>query len=267
MKRNISFHLGPEAPQLDEDETEEDQRVAHMASHRSWSQPAQEEHYESYGFIQTGEDQVGYQLRRSKSTSSIDREESLFQVNRNLEKQLRALQTDVGRLKRKIAVFEQSNDRWGVRYSKRVAMFTNLIMGVWIFWYRLLLYFQRRKRIILSQVVAVQVSKSLDTNSVTDLLRQGIASGFKSSAFFLLASLFLSRRNGWTRTLGSCVGCGWSLWIALVTDFYPWANYFNTLACLLYLTAAFAPAPPAIPAGAPTLKEYNRGDGAQDDLL
>jgi hypothetical protein len=38
--------------QLDEDETEEDQRVAHMASHRSWSQPAQEEHYESYGFIQ-----------------------------------------------------------------------------------------------------------------------------------------------------------------------------------------------------------------------
>jgi hypothetical protein len=51
-------------------------------------------------------------------------------------------------------------------------MFTNLIMGVWIFWYRLLLYFQRRKRIILSQVVAVQVSKSLDTNSVTALLRQ-----------------------------------------------------------------------------------------------
>lgn len=67
---------------------------------------------------------------------------------------------------------QQSNDRWGVRYSKRVAMFTNLIMGVWIFWYRLLLYFQRRKRIILSQVVAVQVSKSLDTNSVAALLRQ-----------------------------------------------------------------------------------------------
>jgi hypothetical protein len=36
------------------------------------------------------------------------RAESLFQVNRNLEKQLRTLQTDVGRLKRKIAVFEVS---------------------------------------------------------------------------------------------------------------------------------------------------------------
>ncbi len=33
-------------------ETDEEQRVSHMSSHRSWSVPAKEDIYESYGFVQ-----------------------------------------------------------------------------------------------------------------------------------------------------------------------------------------------------------------------
>ncbi len=50
---------------------------------------------------------------------------------RNLETQLRTLQREVSLLKRKVILFEEQTNRnfWGIRYSRRMAIMSNLLLG------------------------------------------------------------------------------------------------------------------------------------------
>jgi len=97
--------------------------------------------------------------------------------------------------------------------------------------------------------------KPVDPESIVRMFAQGFGAAFRNSSLFFISALMLSRQSGWSRAIGSSVGSFWSLYLAVMSDFHPWANYFNVLANLLYLTAAYNNNPGV---SVPTLREYQR---------
>ncbi len=62
---------------------------------------------------------------------SVDIDEGVLKYNRSLEHQIAILQREVSSLKRKVVLFEDENNRnrWGIRYSRRMAIMSNLVCG------------------------------------------------------------------------------------------------------------------------------------------
>ena len=58
---------------------------------------------------------------------------SIMMHIRNLENQVRSLQSELATLKRKMNVFEEdtNRNRWGIRYSRRMAIMSNVFLGLW----------------------------------------------------------------------------------------------------------------------------------------
>jgi hypothetical protein len=90
---------------------------------------------------------------------------------KSLEAQLRLVQEEITNLKRKVVLFEEetNRNRWGIRYSRRMAIMSNLLLGLWIFWSRFLTHVQKQKK---SKLLGVMVPNPFSlTNTLQNLNR------------------------------------------------------------------------------------------------
>jgi len=178
-------------------------------------------------------------MRRTKSFESTN-EDNLIAQNRNLEAQMRSLQKEISSIKRKVALFEEENNRnrWGIRYSRRMAVMSNLLLGLWIFWSRFLKHVQKQKKSRLLGVI-VPPLKQQEQHSLNKLLYEGCMKAISKSWVFLVGALLITRSISWKRHIGLGLTTSYSLYLAIFSHFLPWTNYFNIFSNLLYITAAW----------------------------
>lgn len=74
-------------------------------------------------------------------------------LHRALERQIRLLQHEVGAIQQRVAVFEEINARWALRYTRRLAMGGSVGLGVWLFLARLFAFLQARRAQLLQAVI------------------------------------------------------------------------------------------------------------------
>jgi len=180
-------------------------------------------------------------FRKSKSFEVDDN----FAYSRNLDIQLRNLQNEVALLKRKLMQFEEetNRNRWAIRYSRRMAIMSNLLLGLWIFWSRFLKQIQKQKKsrllgaIGMVPVVSPLGNNSKQQNSLNAILYEGYMKAISKSWVFMFAALLLTRRDAWKRNMGLALSSWYSLYCAIFSHYLPWTNYFNLFANLLYVTA------------------------------
>jgi len=157
---------------------------------------------------------------------------------RNLENQVRSLQSELATLKRKMNVFEDdtNRNRWGIRYSRRMAIMSNLMLGLWIFWSKFMKHVQTQKKSRLLGVV-MGGKKQTPLHSLNSILYEAIMKATKKSWIFFFAAFLLTRHVDWKRHFGLTISTSYSLYLAMFSHFLPWTNYFNMFANLLYITS------------------------------
>lgn len=157
---------------------------------------------------------------------------------RNLENQVRSLQSELATLKRKMSVFEDdtNRNRWGIRYSRRMAIMSNLMLGLWIFWSKFMKHVQTQKKSRLLGVV-MGTKKQTPLHSLNSILYEAVMKATKKSWIFFFAAFLLTRHVDWKRHFGLTISTSYSLYLAMFSHFLPWTNYFNMFANLLYITS------------------------------
>lgn|SRR3990167_289650 len=94
-----------------------------------------ESHFPTHGFVKVYEpnEDGGYDVQKGFSLSKgIDNSngiETLFSLYRTLHKDLISLESELVALRKS----ERSHHRWDLRYRKRTAIWSNIILGCWIF--------------------------------------------------------------------------------------------------------------------------------------
>jgi len=174
-----------------------------------------------------------------------------LQRTKQLELQLRALQVEIANLKRKVYLFEEESNRnrWAIRYSRRMAIMSNLLLGLWIFWSRFLKHVQRQKKTrLLGSIMGPGnfnlksfLNKQPQQNQqhpLNKLLYEGYAKAISKSWVFFFGALMLTRNVSWKRHIGLSLTTSYSLYLAIFSQTLPWTNYFNMFANLLYLTSS-----------------------------
>jgi len=184
----------------------------------------------------------GGDLRRVKSSAYLEGMENgagLAQLNRNLEKQIRVLQKELYDLKRKVQELDTESSRWGIRYSKRMVILSNLLLGIYSFWSRYLHYVRNRYRLrgLIRQMLFVPKFLQNSDNSKQLLMYEGFVNAAFRSILFFFSTYLLTRKVTWVRNLGFVTSTAYSLYLAFFSRFMPWTNYFNIFANVLYITA------------------------------
>ena len=157
---------------------------------------------------------------------------------RSLEAQVRLLTLEVAALKRSVENLKGVEDRWALRYSRRVATLTNFWVGIILFG-STFLEIIRSKRQVLFQLVATRKRSKVLSNNMALLVSEAAVCALRRSAPFWLASFLLMRSASWKRMTGILVSSAWSLYLALFSKFLPWSNYLNFFANFVYVTCAF----------------------------
>jgi len=137
-------------------------------------------------------------------------------------------------LKKKVSIFEQENnrDRWGIRYSRRMAIMSNIFLGIWVFWSRFLKHVQRQNK---GRLLGILVPKQ--NSSLNKILYEASMKAISKSWVFFVGTFLLTRTTSWRRHFGLGLTTCYSLYLAIFSHFLPWTNYFNMFANLLYITA------------------------------
>lgn len=172
--------------------------------------------------------------RRCSSVVSLP----LVSPGRSLEAQVRLLTLEVAALKRSVENLKGVEDRWALRYSRRVATLTNFWVGIILFG-STFLEIIRSKRQVLFQLVATRKRSKVLSNNMALLVSEAAVCALRRSAPFWLASFLLMRSASWKRMTGILVSSAWSLYLALFSKFLPWSNYLNFFANFVYVTCAF----------------------------
>ncbi|PRP83602.1 hypothetical protein PROFUN_08328 [Planoprotostelium fungivorum] len=174
-------------------------------------------------------------------TKSSDGFETFFIQHKNLEAQVRILQEEVASMKRKVFLFEEetNRNRWNIRYSRNMAILSNLLLGLWIFWSRLLSHVQKQHKGKLLGFVMPHLRIGTQTGeySLRKILTEGGVKAISKSWVFFAGAFLLTRTRSWKRHLGLALTTAYSLYLALFSRFLPWTNFFNMFANVLYITA------------------------------
>jgi len=172
--------------------------------------------------------------------------ESLLVSQKNLEHQIRVLHREIVTLKKKLHIFEEETNRnsWGIRYARRMAIMSNLLLGIWVFWSRLVKHFQKQKKTSLLGVMvppfkSMNRSISQSTSILNKLLYEGYMKAISKSWVFFAGALLLTRNVSWKRYAGLGLTTSYSLFLAISSNFLPWTNYFNIFSNLLYISASW----------------------------
>eukprot|EP01120_Amphizonella_sp_Union-15-10_P014353 TRINITY_DN6926_c0_g1_i1.p1 TRINITY_DN6926_c0_g1~~TRINITY_DN6926_c0_g1_i1.p1 ORF type:complete len:273 (-),score=30.78 TRINITY_DN6926_c0_g1_i1:35-853(-) len=183
------------------------------------------------------------ELRHSKSASSLTSlsEEALYTMFMQIEQKNKALVRELTTLKQRMSAYEKDlgKTQWGLRYSRRMVITANFLVGIWIFWRRLLWYaFKKRKKTTRLTITAVRKPETF----VRTYLKEAYVYAIGQSWIFFLASILLMSKEEWRRQLGLIVSSAASIYMAYKNRFMG-SNYFNLFANLLYATADWSTSP------------------------
>jgi len=126
-----------------------------------------------------------------------------------------------------------------MRYSKRMVILSNLLLGIYSFWSRYLHYVRNRYRLrgLIRQLLFVPKFLQNSDNSKQLIMYEGFVNATFRSVLFFISTYLLTRKVTWLRNLGFVLSTAYSLYLAFFSRFMPWTNYFNIFANVLYITA------------------------------
>eukprot|EP01125_Pyxidicula_operculata_P016578 TRINITY_DN5722_c0_g1_i1.p1 TRINITY_DN5722_c0_g1~~TRINITY_DN5722_c0_g1_i1.p1 ORF type:complete len:236 (+),score=30.86 TRINITY_DN5722_c0_g1_i1:41-748(+) len=178
-----------------------------------------------------------FPLHRSKSAFFQNQKD--FKLVSELSGRIQELERTVTELKWRIEEMEEDvglRTRWGVKYSRRVAIIANFLLGLWNFWSRFLNLIQKRRRHIM-QTLFVSPNSKLDHN-LNEILYEVIRTASLRSSMFFLCSLLLCSRYPWKRMIGLLLSSFTSLWLS--PKHTQLGNYLTLFANTLYSTASWS---------------------------
>ncbi len=161
---------------------------------------------------------------------------------RGVERQLRALQRQLGLINDRVSAFEEINSRWGLRYTRRFALIGNLVVGGWIFLHRLLEFLrQRRAQLLQAMMPKIQLRPSAPVR-MGPLVSGAVMHSLQGGAwlFFICAAL-LSRNRSWSKLAGATTATGYAAYLSVsgVAATWPWAVVLSVCGNVSYLVANF----------------------------
>eukprot|EP01124_Arcella_intermedia_P012469 TRINITY_DN18807_c0_g1_i1.p1 TRINITY_DN18807_c0_g1~~TRINITY_DN18807_c0_g1_i1.p1 ORF type:complete len:226 (+),score=44.53 TRINITY_DN18807_c0_g1_i1:44-721(+) len=182
--------------------------------------------------VRNGSDDVRFVRSRSTTTLDSHSKESLLTRIQQLEK-------TVNELKWRIEAMEEDvglRTRWGVRYSRRMAIVANVLLGLWNFWGHLSHLLKKRRRHIMTFMLVSpsnKIHENLDS-VIYEVLRKA---SLRSSIFFICSFLLYSKFS-WKRILGLIFSTFAALYMS--PNHTQLGNYFTVFANLLYGTASWS---------------------------
>jgi hypothetical protein len=184
-------------------------------------------------------------MRRSQSTPHLSGLEAGSAIHhRALERQIRSLQRQLSVINDRVSVFEEINSRWGLRYTRRFALVGNLVVGGWIFLFRLLDFLkQRRAQLLQAMMPKIQLQlRSSAPVKMGPLISGAILYSLNGGAwvFFVCAAL-LSRNRSWSKLAGATTATGYAAYLSMAggAASWPWAVVLSVCGNVSYLVANF----------------------------
>lgn len=150
---------------------------------------------------------------------------------RAMERQMRKLQREVAMMNERLAIFEDVQARWGVRYTRRMAVVANAFMGTWVLAFRLLRFLQKRRAMLLQAMMPkLQLRAQAGVKAQQQLkamLWGGVRHSLRHSWVFFVAAVLLTRNRAWNRFAGALLGTFYAGYIAAAADTgtrWPWVT-------------------------------------------
>jgi hypothetical protein len=178
--------------------------------------------YNSFGFVDVSEQKAegDFPLRRSKSfpwgSSTALEPDAIWLLYKHVDNRLQILERELSALRVKMTAVEENKSRWGVKYSRRIAILANLLLGVWLFWSHFLQFVQRRKgKLLQNMVMRPGVQDTL--NSV---LWQAWWRALNASWAYFVSMALLTSNTSWKRSVGLLLSSLTSLYFALHTQLH-----------------------------------------------
>jgi hypothetical protein len=209
---------------------------------------------------------VSPDMRRTQSSPHLaGLDASAVVHHRTLERHIRALQRQVAAIHDRVSVFEATNARWGLRYTRRFALAGNLLVGGWIFSHRLLSFLrQRRAQLLQAMMPKIQLRASAPV-SLGPLVSGAVRHSLRGGAWlFFACALLLSRNRSWNWLAGATVATAYAAYLSLigVAASWPWAVVLSVCGNVSFLVANFnAQSSPELPA----YPDLTMPDDAEDE--
>lgn len=183
-------------------------------------------------------------MRRSQSTPhSMHMQESSILLQKSLERQIRSLQNEVAQINDRLSVFEETNARWGLRYTRRLAISGNVAMGCWMFILRLSNFLRRRRtRLLQAMMPKIQLRQASSAQlNVGTMMARGIVRALRRAWFLWACALLLARSRDWSRVAGAAAAAGYLAYLSMagLAPEWPWASLFAFLGNTAFLIASF----------------------------
>eukprot|EP01121_Diplochlamys_sp_Union-15-3_P004157 TRINITY_DN1414_c0_g1_i1.p1 TRINITY_DN1414_c0_g1~~TRINITY_DN1414_c0_g1_i1.p1 ORF type:complete len:333 (+),score=46.53 TRINITY_DN1414_c0_g1_i1:64-1062(+) len=198
----------------------------------------QEDLDEEGELVKVNEKNEGSSNFRKLRTSSFNQisEDALSTMFTQMEQRNKALVRELSALKQRMTSYEKKlgESRWGLRYSRRMAIVANFVVGIWIFWRRLLLYAFKNKKGTKKPRLSMAVTKPETFLAI--YLKGAYFFAISQSWYFFVASLLLVSKDEWKRQIGLILSTSISLFMAYKSHFIG-SLYGNLFANILYATA------------------------------
>ena len=174
---------------------------------------------------------------------SLQQHEALLQA---LADRIRELELETSRLQRKIKEYEQDNGKWSLRYTRRLVIVSNLMLGGWVFivaFLRCLKMSVPRDSYLLRLIIpsAFKMEGKGQSVPITARLIGATADGVQSSLpFFVAATLTIRGGTALRRNVAFLLSTLCSMYQALSSRKNPRAaNYINIFLNLLYVASRY----------------------------
>jgi len=182
-------------------------------------------------------------LPKSKSTSSLVTlsDEALYLTFTQLDQRNKTLARELSALKHRLEGLEKDmgKSKWGLRYSRRMAVIANLLVGIWIFWRRLLWYAFKKKK---DKKARLSMVVRKPETFLQTYLKEAYIYAIGQAWIFFMTTLLLLSKDEWKRQAGLVISSGASIFMAYKSQFLG-SNYFNLVANLLYATTDWSTSP------------------------
>jgi hypothetical protein len=184
----------------------------------------------------------GYPMKRTKSSLFYDEPDEYMPSNyKLLDNRLALLQRELLTMKRKMDVFEEDKsktNKWGVKYTRRFTLVSNIALGLFVFMSRFVRRIQQRKNKIIQNMMVPNATTSDTFNTI---LNEAYIQSIAKSWYFFVSAICLASDTAWKRNVGITVSTVASAW-PVFKNRYAWAHYLSLLASAAYVFAEWASA-------------------------
>jgi len=190
-------------------------------------------------------------LRSHAQDGSIRRVRSLGELPRGSAKQIqfmilsekiREMQFEVSRLSRKVKEILEESELWSLRYSRRMVVLSNVMLGGWIFLLRFSRCFKEGSEVGNrgGWLVRWLLPSASDKIPLSAVLVSAFLEGFQGATIFLISALLHLRQSSWKRNVAFGLSTSYSIYLAYSSDLNPRAsNYFNVFFNVLFLLCRY----------------------------